>query len=255
MKIARFSIADGARFGVLNEETGRYHLLVGDPLYSGLTQSGKVISATEAHFLAPMLPRSKVVGFVEKFSTANQSGACANADYDLYLKPNTSVIGTDVPIIVPTWAESGKVEVSAQLGMIISRPCKDLMPHLVKEKEVVFGYVLVSAVNLPLPYANSSAKVFGFDTSCATGPILSTGMPEGEFEFTFNVGEQGYDATVMIDANEIAQRVSHASQVATLLPGDIVLTGPLGENIMASAGDEIVFENTMLGLLRNPVLK
>lgn len=264
---------NGARFGVLNEETGRYHVLVGDPLYSGFEQSGEVITADEAHFVAPMLPRSKVLGFAQQFgvntssdvrnSVSRSETITGNADCSgsenfcaeltAYLKPNTSVVGPNVPVIIPQWAAQQRVSLTPQLGLIVSRPCKEV--PLTMASEVIFGYLLVAAVSLPEFAATDSARAYAFDTSCLAGPILETGMPTGDFAFSFDVGADGYDASISIDADQLAYRISAAAEIATLLPGDIILTGPLGKALPAVAGDKIVFQHTKLGTLQNPVLQ
>ncbi|WP_353067137.1 fumarylacetoacetate hydrolase family protein [Arcanobacterium hippocoleae] len=249
MKIARFSINDGARFGVLNEETGRYHLLNADPLYSGFEQSGQVIAPSEAHFVAPMLPRSKVIGFQSAFSESD----LAESGFGAYFKPNTSVVGTDVPVSMPNWAKGQGLSVTPQLGLVVSRLCKDVPESMAAD--VIFGYLLVTDVSVPELAAQDPVQAFGFDTSCPSGPILETGLPSGEFAFAFDAGENGYDGVIHFDLQSLARRIAFASQVATLLPGDIILTGALGEKLRVQDGDEIVFENTALGVLRNPVLK
>ncbi|XCB29893.1 fumarylacetoacetate hydrolase family protein [Arcanobacterium hippocoleae] len=187
MKIARFSVDNGARFGVLNEETNRFHLLSGDPLYSGFEQSGQVVSRDEIRFVAPMLPRSKVIGFVQNFN-CGEADTIENKLLSTYIKPNTSVIGPDVPITLPRWVSNGEAEVTPQLGLIISRPCKDVPESMVKD--IIFGYMLVSAVGLSALAGSDPAKAYAFDTSCPSGPIIETGLPSGKFEFTFDAGRK-----------------------------------------------------------------
>lgn len=256
----------GARFGVLNEETGRYHLLTGDPLYSGLEQSGEVITADEAHFVAPMLPRSKVIGFHQPFGTARKeisgnkvasseilSSEISAPELTAYLKPNTSVVGTNVPVVIPKWAPSEEISFTPQLGLIVSRPCKEVPSAMVGE--MIFGYLLVAVGEIPELAAKDSARAYAFDTSCLSGPIVETGMPVGDFQFSFDLGADGYDASVEIDAEMLSNRIALASDIATLLPGDLILSGPLGKALTAREGDEIVFQHTELGTLQNSVLK
>lgn len=266
----------GARFGVLNEETGRYHLLTGDPLYSGLEQSGEVITADEAHFVAPMLPRSKVIGFHQPFGAARSEihgneilpneissnkvssseilrSEISAPELTAYLKPNTSVVGTNVPVVIPKWAPSAEISFTPQLGLIVSRPCKEVPSAMVGE--MIFGYLLVAVGEIPELAAKDPARAYAFDTSCLSGPIVETGMPTGDFQFSFDLGADGYDASVKIDVEMLSNRIALASDIATLLPGDLILSGPLAKALTAREGDEIVFQNTGLGTLQNSVLK
>ena len=61
MKIARFSTAgQDPRFGILDERD--LIVLAGDPLYQGFETTGERVSLKDATLLAPVIPRSKVVG-------------------------------------------------------------------------------------------------------------------------------------------------------------------------------------------------
>ena len=56
----------------------------------------------------------------------------------LFLKPNTSVIGPDDPIVLPSWSED--VHHEAELAVVIGTICKDVPVSRVDD--VVFGYTV-----------------------------------------------------------------------------------------------------------------
>ena len=94
MKIARLSLDQGPRFAALDEETGTYLVLSDDPLFGKIEATVQRISADDAHLVAPMIPRSKVVGYEGTFGVdAEAGGATSLADLTMFLKPNTSVVG------------------------------------------------------------------------------------------------------------------------------------------------------------------
>ncbi|MFC5370331.1 fumarylacetoacetate hydrolase family protein [Arcanobacterium bovis] len=246
MKIARLSLEQGPRFAVIEEPAQRYHVIAGDPLYSGIEQTGQIFNSDEVRLVAPMLPRSKVVGsigsFEENMATPSSAG--------FYLKPNTAVVGADVPVVLPQWVT--QVTSAPNLAVIISRPCRDVPAE--RAKEVIFGYTLVNAVSAPEFTSHSPAQAFGFDTSCPLGPIIDTNLAAGEYEVISEINDAVTRATISVDFDKVVAYVAKVSEVFSLLPGDVVLLGDAMEPLTISAGDDVVVTIGDMGDLRNPVV-
>ena len=130
MKIARFSTGDEPRYGIVQglpehevasgESEGHLLVLKGDPLYSLPEATGEVVELGEVRLLSPVIPRSKIVGIGK-----NYGGHIAEMGEDepprepvVFLKPNTSVIGPDAPIVLPAWSE--EVHYEAELAVVIT---------------------------------------------------------------------------------------------------------------------------------------
>lgn len=104
MRIARFTTDEDPRFGLIGDDGGTPTVAVvsGDPLYAGINLTGEKIPLEEVRLLAPVLPRSKVIGIGR-----NYAAHAAELDHDLpeeplvFLKPNTAVIGPGDPILYP----------------------------------------------------------------------------------------------------------------------------------------------------------
>ena len=144
MKIARLSLDQGPRFAALDEETGTYLVLSDDPLFGKIEATVQRISADDAHLVAPMIPRSKVVGYEGTFGVdAEAGGATSLADLTMFLKPNTSVIGPDDPVVLPPWAKTAYH--GPELAVVIGRACKDVAVSRVKD--VIFGYTVANDVS------------------------------------------------------------------------------------------------------------
>ncbi len=65
MRIARFSSSGSdPRYGVVEGAPGEEEILVvsGDPLFSPLNPTGERVPLVDARLLAPVIPRSKVLG-------------------------------------------------------------------------------------------------------------------------------------------------------------------------------------------------
>ena len=90
MRIARFTVNNELHFGLVEGEAGEETLRViaGDPFYSGVEPTGTTYPINQVRLLAPIIPRSKVIGAI-----ANWAGTEAPASPQFFLKPNTTVIG------------------------------------------------------------------------------------------------------------------------------------------------------------------
>ncbi len=255
MKIARLSLDQGPRFAALDEETGTYLVLSDDPLFGKIEATGQRISADDAHLVAPMIPRSKVVGYEGTFGVdAEAGGATSLADLTMFLKPNTSVIGPDDPVVLPPWAKTAYH--GPELAVVIGRACKDVAVSRVKD--VIFGYTVANDVSAA---AGDNTRAKAFDTSCPIGPVIETDLDTADLKLESKVdGEVRHEGSTSKLMFSVAELVAHASSIFTLLPGDIVLTGiPAGvggaESGEIEAGQDVEVSCESIGSFRNPVLR
>lgn len=276
MKIVRISLPQGPRFALINPQTGRYEVLVGDPLYTSPQLSGESFTPDEVQVLAPMLPRSKVLCWQGNYAenllafsaeaeaeeeietpaaaeilaapAADMSGALA--ELQAYIKPNTAVSGQNTPITIPSYATS--LAVAPQLGVIISRPCKKL--SAVGAAEVIYGLTLLQSAYIPDIAGKSGAAAYAFDTSCPLGPIIETEVQDASITLTRSFQEHKEEAELLLRRVDIQKLVAAASHIATFLPGDIIGLGNLLPPCELQAGDELQISASGLGSLRNPVM-
>ncbi len=255
MKIARLSLDQGPRFAALDEETGTYLVLSDDPLFGKIEATVQRISADDAHLVAPMIPRSKVVGYEGTFGVdAEAGGATSLADLTMFLKPNTSVIGPDDPVVLPPWAKTAYH--GPELAVVIGRACKDVAVSRVKD--VIFGYTVANDVSAA---AGDNTRAKAFDTSCPIGPVIETDLDTADLKLESKVdGEVRHEGSTSKLMFSVAELVAHASSIFTLLPGDIVLTGiPAGvggaESGEIEAGQDVEVSCEGIGSFRNPVLR
>ena len=255
MKIARLSLDQGPRFAALDEETGTYLVLSDDPLFGKIEATVQRISADDAHLVAPMIPRSKVVGYEGTFGVdAEAGGATSLADLTMFLKPNTSVIGPDDPVVLPPWAKTAYP--GPELAVVIGRACKDVAVSRVKD--VIFGYTVANDVSAA---AGDNTRAKAFDTSCPIGPVIETDLDTADLKLESKVdGEVRHEGSTSKLMFSVAELVAHASSIFTLLPGDIVLTGiPAGvggaESGEIEAGQDVEVSCEGIGSFRNPVLR
>ena len=251
MKIARFSHNGSINFGIVDESD--IVVLAGDPMFAGFDTTGERVPLADSVLLAPAIPRSKVVAVGKNYHDhAKEMGGEAPEAPLLFLKPNTSVIGTNDRIVLPP--QSQQVEHEGELAIVIGSVAKNVK-HA-DAAEVIFGYTIANDVTArDLQKADGQwARAKGFDTFCPVGPVIETEFALGGATITTRVnGDVRQQAPLSDMIHSVADIIEYASAVFTLLPGDIILTGtPAGVGPIVS-GDRVDVEVTGIGTLSNPV--
>lgn len=251
MKVARFSHGDIIAFGIIDDD--ELVVLKGDPMFAGYDPTGERIALREVKLLAPVIPRSKVIGMAYSyFASREEQSAAEPAEPRFFLKPNTSVVGPGDPIVLP--AQSVDVRVEGELALVIGKITKNVSVE--DAEDAIFGYTIandVTAVDL-VERDQGLARAKGFDSFCPLGPVIDT-----EFDWTglslhgrINDGSfQSGDAALL--KHTIAEMVSFVSEACTLLPGDVILLGAPGTAAAVTDGDTVQIEIAGIGVLSNPV--
>ncbi len=259
MRIARYTTGDDPTYGVVEGDgPGEGGLVVaeiaGDPLYLEVARTGRVTPLDDVRLLAPIIPRSKVVGIGRNYRDhAAELGNDLPAEPLIFLKPNTSVIGPGDPVVLPR--QSTSVHYEGELAVVIGRICKDVPAERVAE--VVYGYTCANDVTArDLQRSDGQwARAKGFDTFCPLGPWIETDLDPGDLALTTRLdGDLMQDSRTSEMVHDVAALVTYVSQAFTLLPGDVILTGtPAGVGPVA-AGQRVAVEIQGIGALTNPVV-
>ncbi len=259
MRIARFTTGNDPRFALVEGEPGSEELVVitGDPIYTPVQPTGERIRLDDdaVRLLAPVIPRSKIVGVGRNYAAhAAEHGNEVPTQPLLFLKPNTSVIGPDEPILLPDWTEH--VEHEAELAIVIGKVAKDVSPE--RALDHVFGFTVANDVTARDIQRSDDqwTRAKGFDSSCPIGPWIVPGLDVEDLAVRARVNgdlkQDGRTSQMVFDA---AYLVSYVSEVFTLLPGDLILTGtPAGVSPIVHR-DVVEVEVEEIGVLRNPVLR
>jgi 2-keto-4-pentenoate hydratase/2-oxohepta-3-ene-1,7-dioic acid hydratase in catechol pathway len=170
----------------------------------------------------------------------------------IFLKPNTSVIGPGDTIVWPAMAPT--IDYEAELAVVIGRVCKDVPKERVNE--VIYGYTLANDITCrELQKSDGQwARAKGFDTFCPIGPWIETDFVPGTQRIFSEVnGEIRQDATLDQMIFSVSDIVVFVSQIMTLLPGDVIITGtPAGIGPLIERGNVVVGIDG-LGQLTNKV--
>ena len=254
MRIARFTHDNEIHFGTVHGEPGAETLryLTGDPLYVGIQELERTVAVSEARLLAPVIPRSKIVCVGRNYAAhAKELGNELPPAPMLFFKPNTAVSGPGDPVTLPSWTE--EVSYEAELAVVIGRMCKDVPVERVPE--VVFGYTAANDLTARDAQRTDGqwARAKGFDGACPLGPWIETELdvePAGGLRITSRLdGETRQDGTTADMVFGVRELVAAASEMFTLLPGDVILTGTPGGVGTVQEGQRVEAEVEGIGVL------
>jgi 2-keto-4-pentenoate hydratase/2-oxohepta-3-ene-1,7-dioic acid hydratase in catechol pathway len=258
MRIARFSRASGVSYGIVTgADGGRLGVaeLAGHPFgpQADIALTGTSFALDGVRLLAPILP-SKVICVGQNYADhVREMGGEPPAEPVLFLKPSTAVCGPGDPILRPTQL-SARVDYEGELAVVVGRLCRDVPAE--RAGEVVFGYTCANDVTARDLQTRDGqwARAKGFDSFCPLGPWIETDLDPADLALTSELnGEVRQASRTSLLLHDVAALIAFASQVMTLLPGDVLLTGtPAGVGPMA-AGDEVAVTIEGIGTLRNPV--
>ena len=265
MRIARFSLPGGdPTFGVveLEADKGQFPNTVAaittDPLTGPVKYTGARHDLDAVRLLAPVIPRSKVLAMGRNWAShvAEMGDDPADTPPVVFMKPNTAVIGPDQPIVKPV--ETAHLSYEGELAIVIGRICRRVPVE--RAAEVIFGYTCANDVTARDLQAQDGqwTRAKGFDTFCPLGPWMVTDMTvaqAGNLSIVTTVDDAVVQRGTTADmVRGIAQVVALVSAFATLLPGDVILSGtPAGVGRM-EPGQRVSVEISGIGTLTNPVV-
>ncbi len=171
----------------------------------------------------------------------------------LFLKAPSAICFDGDTILLPDQSE--QVEHEAELGVIISRRCKNI-PDTADPFQFVHGYVCLNDVTArDLQRRDGQfARAKSFDTFCPIGPVVATEIDPGNLDITCRVnGEIKQSANTCRMIFPLDYLIRYISMQMTLEPGDLIATGTPSGVSRLKAGDICSIEIAGIGTLVNPV--
>ncbi|WP_018143370.1 fumarylacetoacetate hydrolase family protein [Alloscardovia criceti] len=270
MRIARFSHDDTVSYAFIqkDEEDGKDYAVE----LSGYPLSGNPVTPTGNRFaldedgirlLAPVIP-SKIYGLAKNYQAHAQfmgeihgmHGVQAPEDMVIFSKPSTAVIGPDDPIVFPSFSKDMNFE--PELAVVIGRIAKNVSES--EAMNYVLGFTCTNDVTLRDLQGDDPTwtRAKGFDTACPLGPWVETDLNYADAKISFTLNGEDVPAASGTTANlihSIESQISFISSFATLLPGDVILTGTPDATGSLKPGDEAIVHVEGIGSLRNVVVK
>jgi 2-keto-4-pentenoate hydratase/2-oxohepta-3-ene-1,7-dioic acid hydratase in catechol pathway len=213
-----------------------------------------ILALSQVKLLAPILP-SKIICVGRNYSEhAREHNSEIQEIPILFMKPPSSVIGHEEPIVLPP--QSQQVEHEAELAVVIGKRGRWISDD--QAKRHIFGYTIANDVTArDLQERDGQwTRAKGFDTFCPLGPWIETEMDISDVLISCKVNG---DLRQMASSREMVFPVSHIiayiSSIMTLEAGDVILTGtPAGVGALKT-GDSVEVSIDGLGILKNPVLE
>jgi 2-keto-4-pentenoate hydratase/2-oxohepta-3-ene-1,7-dioic acid hydratase in catechol pathway len=250
VKIARFSSDGDPRYGIVDGDD--LVVLAGDPMFSGFEPTEERVPLESVKLLAPVIPRSKVVCVGLNYSEHRDDMDVDSPETPLlFLKPNTAIVGPGDYIQIPP--VEGRIVHEGELAIVIGRIAKQI--KAADYKEYIFGYTIANDVSArDVMFADGQwARAKGYDTFCPIGPFIETDIDAGNLDIqTYVDGEPRRHGNTRDMIHGIAEIMEFASDIWTLLPGDIILTGtPAGLGGFVD-GQTVDITIEGIGTLSNP---
>ncbi|TGE32307.1 fumarylacetoacetate hydrolase family protein [Desulfosporosinus sp. Sb-LF] len=249
MKYVRFANRNNEiGFGFLEGETVK--LLDGTFLNPNSQPTGASFSLEEVTLLAPVEPSKVVCVGLNYALHIKEMEHSLPEDPIIFMKPQSSVIGPNDKIIYPKISQ--RVDYEAELAVVIGKPVRDVNEE--EASQAIFGFTCANDVTARDLQKKDGQWTRGksFDTFCPIGPWIVTDIDPSQLDIQLLLnGEVKQSSNTRNFISSVPKLVSFISQVMTLNPGDVVLTGtPEGVGPM-QLGDEVIVRIQSIGELRN----
>lgn len=214
-------------------------------------KTGTIYNLSQVQLLSPCQP-SKIVCVGLNYPTGGEDKI--SPDPLLFTKPPSSIIGPSEKIV--QWPEVQELTFEAELVVVIGQ-----QTHRVSIEEAenfILGYTIANDVTArDLQRVDSQwTRSKSFDTFLPLGPIIRTDMSWENIRIQSWInGEPFQDGNTRQMYLNVPYLISYISQIMTLEPGDIILTGtPGGYGGLMKAGDRVDIEIEGIGRLTNTVI-
>jgi 2-keto-4-pentenoate hydratase/2-oxohepta-3-ene-1,7-dioic acid hydratase in catechol pathway len=213
-----------------------------------------VLELDTYQLLAPCAP-SKIIAVGKNYlKHAAEMGTPVPEEPLLFLKPPTTIVADTQNISYPV--QSQQVDYEGELALIIGDRLSKADPE--QAAKSIWGYTIandVTARDLQRK-DNQWTRAKGFDTFCPLGPwIVREVSVEAKIQTFLNSDHsprQAAKISDMVFSPDVL--VAYISQIMTLFPGDVILTGtPEGVGSLKS-GDVVRIEIEGIGSLSNQVV-
>lgn len=248
MRVVRLIFEGDCRYGLADETTVT---LLSDEPFAAWEPDG-LLPLSEARLLPPVAPTKIVCVGLNYRPHIQEMGHQLPEEPVIFLKPSTAVIGPGSPIPIPDGI--GRVDYEAELAVVIGR-----RTHRASAEEVaanILGYTCGNDITArDLQQADGQwSRAKGFDGFCPVGPWVVTDVDPCDLLVECYVNgecrQRARTSEMVFDPFEL---VAFASNVMTLVPGDVVLTGTPGGIGPILCGDTVEVRIEQVGSLINPV--
>jgi 2-keto-4-pentenoate hydratase/2-oxohepta-3-ene-1,7-dioic acid hydratase in catechol pathway len=221
------------------------------PPWLGGKVTKQLLEESNYQLLAPCAP-SKIIAVGKNYAShAAEMDSPVPKEPLIFLKPPTSIIANGQPIFYPK--QSQRVDYEGELAVVIGDRLKNYSAEEAQTK--IWGYTIANDVTArDLQKKDGQwTRAKGFDTFCPLGPWIVRELSSGSRLQTFINDEKEPRQSALLSEMVFSpsEIVAYISQVMTLLPGDVILTGTPQGIAPMQIGDQIKIEIESIGCLEN----
>jgi len=250
MKYVRFEHAGIISYGLLEDST--VWRIEGSPFhaYQKTTNQYPLSAVT---LLSPCLPTKGVCIGLNYRDHAEEMQEVVPETPVVFMKPSGCTTGPHTPILYPSL--SNRVDYEGELAIVIGRTASKVAED--EASQYILGYTCANDVTARdlQPKDGQWTIAKGFDTFMPLGPIITDEVDPTNLKINCRlngtVRQQSNTKNLIFDCFYL---VSYLSQIMTLYPGDVILTGtPSGVGPM-QVTDTVEVEIEGIGTLTNHVI-
>jgi len=215
---------------------------------------------SDIRICAPFLDPPKILGIGLNYRDhAADLGAQLPSEPASFMKPRTTIVGPNDPIILPSPVISKRVTGEAELGIVIGKRCRNIREE--DAKSVIFGYVPIidmTAEDILQRNPRFLTRAKSFDSFLSFGPLILT--PD-EIDDLADLTVRTICNNRVIRTNQVRNMtfspdylIAFHSRVMTFESGDIICTGTPGATVI-TPGDVVQCQIDGFPVLSNPVVQ
>ncbi len=249
MKYLRFKHQDTISYGLLEGDT--VQVLEGTP-FDTYNITDRKLALTEVEILTPCdYSKAICIGLNYK-DHAQEFQLPIPTEPVVFIKPSTAALQQGGVIQYPAMCK--RLDYEAELAIVIGKKAR-FVP-ITEVNKYILGYTCANDVTARdlQPKQGQWTISKSFDTFCPFGPFISDEVDPSNLAIESRVnGRTMQKSNTSNLIFSVPFLVSYLSQVMTLLPGDIILTGTPGGISGMHHGDTVQIIIEGLGVLKNTI--
>ncbi|MBP2635936.1 MAG: 5-carboxymethyl-2-hydroxymuconate Delta-isomerase [Firmicutes bacterium] len=252
MKIVRFEADNTINYGILaaNEQI---HVVKGDIFNNTFTETGEILPLNNVKLLSPCVPSKAVCIGLNYHDHAREMKLTLPEEPLIFLKPSSALNHPNGTVEYP--AISKNLHYEGELAIVIKKEARKV--PIETAENYVLGYTCANDVTARDIQMKDGQWTRGksFDTFLPLGPCIETELDPHNVSIRLLLnGEVKQSSNTSNLIFKVAEMVSFVSQVMTLYPGDVILTGtPSGVGPM-QVGDFVTVDIEGIGALNNTIV-
>jgi 2-keto-4-pentenoate hydratase/2-oxohepta-3-ene-1,7-dioic acid hydratase in catechol pathway len=208
------------------------------------------VPLSQVRLEAPCVPKKAVCVGLNYRDHADEFRLTVPSSPVLFLKPSTSLLGPGKTVQYPPMSK--RVDYEAELVVVMGKLAKNIAEN--EALDYVLGYTCgndVTARDLQ-PQNGQWTVAKSFDTFMPLGPWVETDIDPSNLRIRALLNGQVRQSSSTANLIfKVPSLIAYISQIMTLEPGDVIMTGtPSGVGPMQK-GDRIVIEIEGIGQLEN----